>query len=229
MKHRTRFALLLAAAGWIGGAAAPAFADPITLQDLLNGGSVVVGDKLFHDFSNFSSTAVGGKSVDPSKVFVIPTIEGGKFSLTFVGNGQFTAGPNASQLTHFEFDVYSRNTNIKTTTLDMIASAHGDGYGQVAAMFGQQPGLSVRATSASGAHYFGLKTFDAEHDRGHIGIDVDLVGGISPGERSGIDQFSFSVEQPEPGTLALFAVGAVGLLGYRWRRGRAAKAIRSAD
>ncbi len=131
-KHLMKVAMAIAAAGWLGGATPSAHADLITLQDLLNGQSIVVGNSIFHNFQNFSSTGTGALAVDPSQVWVIPTMEGGKFGLKFQGNGQFAAGVNQFLSTHFEFLVSGRNAQYHGAALKLTASAHSDGNGHCA-------------------------------------------------------------------------------------------------
>jgi hypothetical protein len=217
-KQRRIIVVLVASLAWLGGAAPLARAEPMTLQALLDGGSMVVGDKLFHNFSNFASTAVGALGVDPGQIWVIPSMEGGKFGLTFQSNGQFTVGAGQSQMTHIEFDVMSRGTLIKSTTLQMNGFAPGSGSTQISSIFGNgQQQLSVRASTPNN---FAHSAFTGLHDRGRFSIDIRLTGGADGEGITTLDNFTFSVEQPEPGTMTLLGLGAAGLLGYRWRRSR---------
>jgi hypothetical protein len=211
------------AIGWIGGSAAPARADQMTLQDLLNGGTLMVGGVMFSDFSNFSSSAIGALAVDPSQVWVVPTIEGGKFGFTLQGNGQFVAGSDQSLSAHFEFKVTSpRGEKFAMAGLQLTASAH-DSSGSSGHVLGtldnNLPGLSVRTTNPFNNSQ---SNFPDPLDRIHVQIDIELNGGAGPEALASLDGLEFTIgglrPTPEPGTLTLLGIGAVGLVGYGWRR-----------
>ncbi len=218
-KHLMKVAVALVALGWVGSATPSVHADQMTLQDLLNGASITVGNTLFTNFSNFSSTATGTLAVDPSQVFVIPTINGGKFGLTFQSNGQFEAGTNQFLSTHFEFNVIARPpTLLHSAGLEFTASAHADSSGQITGTLDNNlPGLSVRTTTPFD-HSQSL--FPTGKDRLHVGMDIRLTGGLDAEAIASMDSFTFYVAQPEPATITLLGIGAVGLVGYRWRRSR---------
>jgi hypothetical protein len=219
-KHLMKFAWVLVSLGWVGAAAQSAHASQMTLQDLLNGGSITVGNMLFTNFTNFSSNAIGGLAVDPSQVYVIATMEGGKFGITFQSENQFLAGPGQFQATHFEFNVIGRDATFHGANLELTASAH-TGTSEITGMLDNHvPGMSVRTTTPFGSSH---SEFPSGKDRMHVSLDIRLTGGEDRESLAKLDSFSFSVDQPEPGTLTLIGIGAVGLVGYRWRRNRRTK------
>jgi hypothetical protein len=221
-KHLMKLALMTVSLGWAVGATPSAHAEQMTLQDLLNGGTITAGNMIFTDFTAFSSTAVGGLAVDPSQVFVIPTIEGGKLGLTFQGNGQFTVGQNGSLNAKFEFKAHSRSGEFDKAYLQLTASAHeADSFAHIKGQLDNGlPGLSVRTKTPFDT---ATSDFGSPKDRIIIAIDINLLGGGDTEAGSSVDSFKFTVdpkEPPEPASLTLLGIGAAGLIGYRWRRNR---------
>jgi hypothetical protein len=226
-QHLTKGALMLVSLGWLVSAAPSAQADPMTLQDLLNGGQIMVGGALFSDFGNFSTNAVGGLAIDPSQVHVIPHIDGGKIGLKFQGNGQTATGANGFLNAHFEFKVTGRDsTTFTAAALELTASAHGPNSGaHVAGVLDNGlPGLSVRTTQPPNTS---RTQFPNSLDRLVVGINLQLTGGAEAESLAQIENFMFfvhrnegQVDTPEPATLTMLGLGAAGLIGYRWRRSR---------
>jgi Type VI secretion system effector, Hcp/PEP-CTERM motif len=87
-----------------GLAAASSEAATLTLQDLLNGQTVVVGHVEFGNFRNYSSVAIGGAlPVDPALILVTMVADGFRLGLSFE-SAAFGVNPGQSKHWSFEFD-----------------------------------------------------------------------------------------------------------------------------
>ena len=92
-------AMAVAALLPLDGSRSPARAVPVTLQDLLNGQRIRVGDKEFFGFAEFQSTVAGGAiPVVPAAVMVEPFTGPFGLGLRFVGLTEFQ-GPRVAHKT----------------------------------------------------------------------------------------------------------------------------------
>jgi len=115
----------------------PDFVMPsITLQELLDGGSIQICDKLFDNFGEFSSVATGGGAVvNPADVVVVPDLPdqldpgpGLQYQ-----SAAFRAGAGQTQDTQFAYDV--SNVYGLFTIVDNSAELSGFAVGAEGAIF----------------------------------------------------------------------------------------------
>jgi hypothetical protein len=199
----------------------------VTLDDLLKGASLQAGDLVFTNFGNFSSVGfAGGKPVDPKLVSVVPTFFNGAPGLVFQSASQFMVGQGQQQETHFSFTVAASGSLITSAALGFTAAAFGGGSASIAeAVTGLSNGLLVSTlipnNYAAGQLANPLSTLA-------VSKDLSLVGGGAPNALTFLSDFSQgfdtkSAAVPEPASVALLGVGALGLAAYRWRAGRLAR------
>ncbi len=65
-------------------------------------------------------------------------------------------------------------------------------------------------------------SFDFHHDTGPLALVFALNSPVGDPDAWGIDNVHVTGQAviPEPSSIVLFGIGAVGLLGYGWRRKR---------
>jgi hypothetical protein len=197
----------------------PVSADPMTLQDLLNGGSITVGDRTGSNVGNFSSIAqYGGATVDPSKVFIIPTVTSSGVGLTFRGGAQFRVGPNKDQDTRFTFTVTSTDPNdpIPGGNVGFGARATGGSTVSLTAGVVGKPNAMLLASNSNGSLSTGFLALPQPSL--DMAVDIHLHGGPGPLAFAFLRNFQIISEAPEPASLTLFGLGGLGLIAYRWRR-----------
>ena len=203
-----------------------------SIADINANGGIVIGDILFDSFSVTSSslnavaptaasiqitgvdidgaygfqvnaawTASGGQSVDTTITFhasVLPTaVAQGK---AFDGNALYMTAVDGANTTGGNASISER-------------------------LFAAYPGLG----GSSFAHEFTYYTTDADESLGGeakfapvtgmwVKKDIAVTGGVGPGGVMHLSEFYETFQAPEPSALALLAIGAVGPLGYLWRR-----------
>ena len=202
-------------------------ASVMTMADLLSGASIQSGDKLFYGFSDYSSNASGGAtSVDPATIHVLPTLQGNEWGLLFQ-SAYFYAGSGQSQDTHFDFLMQVTDpTRLATdNSMQMTSGVHGSGSRATIAediwdlsdnTLLAQDSVNVLSTGGNGYDH---EVFLYPVDEIHVSKDIALVGGAGVGSYAFISDLSQTFSQtPEPGTLALLGLGALGFLPRR-RRG----------
>ncbi len=224
---------LLALLG-LGMFSAPAQAQPMTMAQLLAGGSITVDDKLFFNFRGFNSFATGGAApVNPATILVtgiFDVVDGPGLSFQsaafFVTSGQ-------TQDTVFFFDVLVLTpgvTAIVDNSLELIAFAvSGDGRISIAETVVDENGAFVTSKLVfldppAVPIIKDVKTFGPQ-DFLSIRKDIGLSGGASGAAfLSDFDQQFSQIVIPEPATLTMAGLGILGVVGYGWRRRRFAKA-----
>jgi hypothetical protein len=209
----------------------------VTMAQLLSGYSIQVDDKLFNNFTNYSSIVTGtnattglGSPVLASDIVVTgldanPLNPGLNYQST---DFQISAGQH--QDTAFQYDVsvvgggklmedasqtlVSGNVGTPTSSI-VISEQLTDGHGNLIAPLG------VDEINTPGG--FSGKTFDQKFfttvNFAQVNKDIALT---MSDNATGVTSFSvlqqnFS-EVPEPSTMALVAVGAMGFVGYGLRR-----------
>jgi hypothetical protein len=212
-------ALFLLASPW-------SYAGPVvTLDDLLKGMSLKVGDMVFSNFDNFSSVGfLGGKPVDPKLITVVPTTFNGNPGLMFQSASQFMVGMGQQQQTYFTFDVTASASLISAAALSFTAAAYGGGSASIAETVAAIPnGLLVSTLIPNNYAYGQLAAPLASLT---VGKNISLVGATDPGALTFLSDFTYSFDEksggsgavPEPATLGLFAIGVIALIGYRFLR-----------
>jgi hypothetical protein len=202
-----------------------ASASVITLADLLQGGTITVGDKEFYGFHDFISHGLGG--ADPASaasIIVSPLVEGDELGLYF-DSAEFFVTSNQGQDTHFEFfvKVLDRTKLISDNTLIMTASQRGTGRASIAEVVdenddnGDTLATKLVYVNATGSDTTDHKEFTHPASIVHISKDIALVGGSNG--QAFMSDFSQTFSQvPEPATLALLGLGGLSLLLKRRRR-----------
>jgi hypothetical protein len=191
-------------------------AGPLTLQDLLDGASIQVGNTTFTNFGQFQSVAYGGAAVDASQVLVTATARGMQVGLVLQSPTQFRVFQNQTQLTHLEYDVFtSAASQISGASMSFTAGAQGNGVAAIDGALTNVPGgLSVStALPVSQAHAL----LTAPIERVHVVHDITLIGGSNVGSMTFVNDFTMMCDNPEPSSLTLLALGGAVLIGFRWR------------
>ncbi len=227
MKMGMRRLAIVAAAVAVLGVFQKAQADSMTLAQLLNGGELVCGDKVFKNFKSFSSFGTGGATAPSADEINVVCLNTG--DVVEIGFQSASWSVNAGQTmdTFFEFDVYVMGPAVIT---EVGAAFRG---------FSSSGGGSVHLDEA----VFGSSTFPYNPFLGTIGLDT-LTGPISDslalsegykmlhitkdlaldarqGGRASISLFTQRFVQtvvPEPSSVVLLGMGATMLVGYGWRR-----------
>jgi hypothetical protein len=205
-------------AGLLAVLAPPAVAGTVTLESLLEGGSIQVGTKTFTNFGDFAVASHGGCGVDPNKVYVTGVSIGSQVGLTFYSAQFSVTSPQALGI-HFVYDVVSGpGSTLHSTALAFQAAGHNTGNAKITASMNDGSGL-LTVSTASGT-YKTTAALAQPSATVHTSLDISLFGGVRPTGVATIDHFTLLYDNPEPGSLTLLGIGVVGLLGYRWRRGK---------
>ncbi len=209
------------------------YAGPVlTLDDLLKGMSLKVNDLVFSNFGNFSSVGfLGGHSVDPKLVAVVPMMFNGAPGLMFQSPSQFVVGMGQQQETHFTFTVTSATSFITGAGMSFTAAAYGAGSATIGGALTAVPNGLLVSTLIPQNHAYGKLTGPLSSIT--INKDISLVGGGDPGSLTFLSDFSTSFSSsgvvPEPASATLLAIGVVALVGYRIRSARAGRTATAAE
>jgi hypothetical protein len=212
-----KLAAMALAVGWLAGLVPSAAAGTVTLQSLLDGGSIQVGNQTFTHFSGFSVVTYGGSGVDASQIYVSGASNGSQVGLNFQSS-QINAVANQPLGIKLNFDVVSGGpvSNLHGSALDFQATGYKGGRAGInVSLNGGATGLAV--STASGI-YKSSSGITPSSNIVHVSVDMSLFGGLRPASFASIGQFTILFENPEPGSLTLLSIGVLGLLGYRWRR-----------
>ena len=228
--------LTVAATALVGAlalASGSAQATLITLDQLFAGATITAGDKLFSNF--FEEVNSGSKVVDTTLIDVTPLNDGGldpgpglKFTalqdtMSGVGALAVTGGDFIDFRFSFDVTVLAPGLLIKDNSLSFMPDVSGGGSASIDETvfeFFTGPSIGTKSVFADGE--FGGVLFD-EIDitppRTTIFVEKDIFVDSFFGDAEILmftQRFS-QVRVPEPGTLALFGLGLVGL-GFMRRR-----------
>jgi hypothetical protein len=198
-------ALLLAipSAGWAGAcgnATLAAYDAP--------GFSCTIGPLLFSSFS-YSSSASGGAIAPPdSGINVLPVTLGGESGFQF--SGAFLASSNQTADGVIGYSVTCQGCNLTDWLLSMVAGATGTGSASVVEV--ATNGQSLFTFVGGGTNILSDSgTFTAGPTTG-VTKDIGVSGGTAGAAHlSVVDNLWSTSAVPEPGTLAMFGSGIIGI------------------
>jgi hypothetical protein len=205
------------------------------LNDLLVPGNfAIVGNERFDTFSWSVTQSGGALPPDPANIKVSAIVSGSDTGLFFQGGPFLTVG-NQTIDANLTFDVTALDPTKKLTTADLMVTAGTAGGGSVSIaevvrgtannQLGQQLVIEQQ-NLPNGGQSFAEMTF-APQTTIQISKDVLLVGHAFTGtgdadvaQMSDFRQVFDPVSVPEPGGVALAAIGSGGVGRFGWRRRR---------
>jgi hypothetical protein len=217
----------------IGLALLPTPAQALTMQDLLNGQTITVGDKLFSNFGGYQSNGNGtGLSVPASDITVTAISSPLNPGLQYQSADWTVSGVGSQDTTfHYSVTVLNPSLLIHDVSMSLQQGAVGAGNGSnititESVATGPPPGgtpltnpaLIVDQMNASGSKFFDQQLI-TNVSSAYVSKDIGL-------KNTGTDTTVFSVLQqnfsqvavPEPSTMAIAGLGSLAFIGYGLRR-----------
>lgn len=199
---------------------------PVALDTLADGSALQVGDKLFHDFSWDSSGDSAPEGLPGAGIVVTPVAVEGDYGLRF--NGGWTAGPSQVVQTTIRFRVRALDELLFVHDALLAMTAFGTFGSGVAAVsediypvnaqgaVGATPvaSLQVRQDAALSANV-DAAVFPAWKEVYVVKHVTVQGGGAADGSASISEVVQVFSQIPEPGTLGLLGLGALGLIRRR--------------
>jgi hypothetical protein len=250
------FAAFLAASVWIdcASAAIPANLQPVsgvpdllrdpnsyTIQEIINAGGILIGDKLFSNFDVKTTKSVGAVapgadaiSITPIQVLKAGTLFGGDYGMQFNGLWSAPAQGLADSTIEFLATIvapgYAFKDNALWITGKGVGSSVSPGFVSISeSLYAEHPSTGIQSF-ADELVYYSTPTYRKDSDSANFAPitkmwvvkDVGANGGIGVMGVAHLSEFYQTFSQvPEPGTLVMLFAGAAGLAGYVWRRRRA--------
>ena len=182
-----------------------------SLSDLLDGGSLSVGDKTFADFGY----AATGDMPPATSINVIPIVDAdGDLGIRFQGGFIDTVAPGSSD-SLITFSVTAPGAYIMGAELAGNVDVANGGVATVTETFLPEDPIST-LTITSGVKLADSTTFGAPVQTLNVQKDILLLAESAPATLSFVDQTFPQVPEPATGLMAFF--GVLGLLGIRRAR-----------
>jgi hypothetical protein len=186
--------------------------------DINNG----VDTKEFSGFSNFSSTNVAIGSINVTGLDASgpnPLNPGPGVNIS----GPFTAGANTTQDTSFDFNVTVKTGTALITDISLAAAGVVPAGGKItvaetASASGQAIGIMTLQVPPPGTSQLTAMSLVPGVTSVHLHKDILLQGGSDTSSLTDLTQRFSQTVVPEPSTLALAGLGALGFIGYGLRR-----------
>jgi hypothetical protein len=214
--------------------------EAVSIKQVNEAGGLLVGDKLFSDFSVVSIPPLQGtvgSAPGMEQIMLSGILSDGDYGLQF--NGPWLAGPGAVVNTTIGFkaattdDLHLIKDNTLKLTASDVSAANDPPTGLISIVENvfNGPPASGQTIAKKSVFDFGDIAASKLADSADfapvpevwIKKDILLLGGNGVAHLSEFTQ-TFSQEViPEPGTLTLLAIGSLGLLGLVWRRRRRAE------
>jgi len=212
-----------ASAGWV-----PLTGEPVSLSSLLQGGSLVFGDKELSEIELFGFGDRGALDPNPDKMFVqggqnsITGDYGLKFNFSWSAISNQTVNATLSFKVSIlpEYDDYF----IKDVRLDITGvSANGTGGVHLGEIVRDTGGNVIASLSCSkqdddgGAYLVDYAEFAPLKEIWIFSKDISITGGTS-GTGHLSEFFQYYSQIPEPATVVLLGLGALGLIRRKQSR-----------
>jgi hypothetical protein len=205
-----------------------------TIQEIINAGGIIIGDKLFDAFHVTTTATPGAYAPGAAEIAITPVKINGNYGMIF--NGGWTAGANQVVDSTIEFRAtilepgYYFHDNYLWITAPGEANTTGGIVSVSETVWEQHPSVQPQEPIASKYVYYknmGDKKlvdsaiYDDLYTRVWIKKDVMANGGTGTIGTVALSEFYQTFSQvPEPSTFVLLAVGLLGMAGYVWRKRR---------
>jgi hypothetical protein len=208
-------------------------ASGVTLADLLAGGSITFGDKIFYNFHN--ATTHGTLNVAYNQIFVDGVVGGqnnDELGIRFSSSAWLLTGANQSYDLGFDFSATRTDglPLIHDVTLEMTGNVTGNGSTDIAEGVTNGADSSTLANlftfiSSSSQNLIDHEVFPQDVAVANISKDFAMSTGEDSNARVFVSHFdqTFSQTIPEPTSVVMLGIG-VGLVVFprlRRRMGRA--------
>ena len=193
----------------------------VTLDSLLDGGTITSGDKTLSDFSY---TAIG--DIPSADLVVVSSITDADGNYGFRFNGPFVdlGGDGMSSDGFLEFTVNVTDPSMEIIGVQLIGNPSifgGDGVAQVTETFLPTVTSAQLDIFDVNGNFVGLDEVTFSQGFSSLVVQKDILLNAGDGAASTlsfIDQIFIQQPVPEPASAGIFAFGLLGLLAKRRRR-----------